>query len=166
MQSRALSGPIPVVVGHALHVSSPAQDCLTNVFRSCYKARLTSKISFAPFFPAIPLLKYDQNTPPNTFNLFKIKLPLPGMVSILHRISGAMLFLAIPLALFLLETSLASEGGFEEVKLAMSDGFAKLVLLGLFWALLHHFFAGLRFLAMDLHYCLQLAAKRAAPVSW
>lgn len=100
------------------------------------------------------------NNRPKYLNLFKIKLPLPGVVSILHRISGALLFLAIPLALLLLETSLSSEGGFSVVKLAMAGGFAKLLMLGLFWALLHHFCAGLRFLAMDLHYGLDLPQAR------
>ena len=107
-----------------------------------------------------PAPKNMTHNRPKYLNLFKIKLPLPGVVSILHRISGALLFLAIPLALFLLETSLASPEGFSAVKRAMGGGFAKLLMLGLFWALLHHFFAGLRFLAMDLHYCLDLPQAR------
>lgn len=99
---------------------------------------------------------------PKFLNPLAIKLPLSGVVSFLHRISGVVLFLSIPLALFLLQTSLASEAGFGAVKLALGGGFAKLVLLGLLWALLHHFFAGLRFLAMDLHYGLDLQQSRRA----
>ncbi|MFA7240725.1 MAG: succinate dehydrogenase, cytochrome b556 subunit [Sulfuricellaceae bacterium] len=99
---------------------------------------------------------------PKYLNLFTIKLPLPGVVSILHRISGVLLFLFIPFALYLLQLSLASEEGFEAAKRVLSGGFAKLVLLGLAWALLHHFFAGLRYLAMDLHFCIDLSQTRRA----
>lgn len=99
---------------------------------------------------------------PKYLNLFTIKLPLPGVVSILHRISGVLLFLFIPLALYLLQLSLASEEGFEAAKQVLSGSFAKLVLLGLAWALLHHFFAGLRYLAMDMHYCIDLSQTRRA----
>lgn len=97
---------------------------------------------------------------PKHLNLLQIQLPLPGVVSILHRVSGAGLFLFIPFVLFLFETSLASEEGFEAIRRVMSGGFAKLILLGLLWALLHHFFAGLRYLAMDLHLCLDLREAR------
>lgn len=97
---------------------------------------------------------------PKHLDLLKIKLPLPGVVSILHRISGAGLFLFIPFVLFLLQTSLASPEGFAAVKLTMGGGYARLILLGLLWALLHHFCAGLRFLAMDLHFCLDLPQAR------
>ena len=101
---------------------------------------------------------------PKHLDLIKIKLPLPGVVSILHRASGAALFLFIPLALFLLQTSLASPEGFDAAKRMLSGGFAKLILLGLLWALLHHFFAGLRYQAMDLHYCLSLPQARRASI--
>lgn len=99
---------------------------------------------------------------PKYLNLFTIKLPLPGVVSILHRISGVLLFLFIPFVLYLLQISLASEEGFDAAKRLMSGNVAKLVLLGLWWALLHHFFAGLRFLAMDMHYCIDLPKSRRA----
>jgi len=102
---------------------------------------------------------------PKHLNLFVIKLPLPGVVSILHRASGALLFLFIPGVLFLLETSLASEDGFATVKHLMSGCLAKLVLLGLLWALLHHFFAGLRYLAMDMHYCIALQQTRRSSMA-
>ena len=102
---------------------------------------------------------------PKHLDLTKIKLPLPGVVSILHRISGAGLFLFIPFVLFLLQTSLASPEGFAAVKQVMGGGYAKLVLLGLLWALLHHFFAGLRFLAMDLHFGLDLPQARRSSIT-
>lgn len=102
---------------------------------------------------------------PKYLNPLAIKLPLPGVVSILHRVSGVLLFLFIPFGLFLLQTSLASEEGFGAVKLVLGGGFAKLMLLGALWALLHHFFAGLRFLAMDLHCCLDLPQARSSSMA-
>ena len=102
---------------------------------------------------------------PKYLDPLAIRLPLPGVVSILHRVGGIVLFLSIPLVLYLLQISLASEEGFGAVKLALGGGGAKFLLLGLFWALLHHFFAGLRFLAMDLHYCLDLAQTRRASMA-
>lgn len=97
---------------------------------------------------------------PKHLNLFQIKLPLPGVVSFLHRVSGAGLFLFIPVALYLLQTSLGSPEGFVAARQILGGAFAKLILIGLLWALLHHFFAGLRFLLMDMHLCLDLAQAR------
>jgi succinate dehydrogenase / fumarate reductase cytochrome b subunit len=89
---------------------------------------------------------------PVYLNLARIRLPLPGLVSILHRISGAVLFLfAIPLGLFAVQTSLESAGGFAILKSMFANPLGKLVLVGLLWAYLHHFFAGIRYLLLDLH---------------
>lgn len=97
---------------------------------------------------------------PKYLNLVRIKLPMPGVVSILHRASGALLFLAIPFCLLGLQATLASPASFEDARQALAHPLAKLVLIGLLWALLHHFFAGLRYLAMDLHCCLDLPQTR------
>lgn len=88
---------------------------------------------------------------PVYLNLFKIRQPLPAVVSVLHRISGAVLFLVIPLFLTGLQQTLASADEFEAARLFLASFPAKLAILGLVWAYLHHFFAGLRFLALDLH---------------
>jgi succinate dehydrogenase / fumarate reductase cytochrome b subunit len=82
--------------------------------------------------------------------LFEIRLPLPGWVSILHRISGALLFLAALWLLWLLDRSLASETGFEAVKRYSGLPPVKISLLVLVWAYCHHFCAGIRFLFLDL----------------
>lgn len=87
---------------------------------------------------------------PVYLNLFKIRLPLPGVVSIMHRASGALLFLLLPLLLFVLQQSLASEQGFEAVRSWLQLILVKLFLLGLLWGYLHHFCMGLRYLALDL----------------
>lgn len=79
------------------------------------------------------------------------RLPLAGKVSILHRVSGLLLFLLIPFALYLFEQSLTSELSFGTLKAFFANGFVKLVVLVLSWAFCFHFFAGLRFLLADTH---------------
>lgn len=84
--------------------------------------------------------------------ILKYRLPLAGKLSILHRISGAVLFLALPVILLpLFDKSLSSELTFEEMKQLAGTPLIKLVLLGLIWSYLHHFCAGIRYLALDLH---------------
>lgn len=87
---------------------------------------------------------------PIYLNLFKIKLPLPGVVSFLHRVSGALLFLAIPLLLAVLQQSLASAESFGQTRQCFDSAPIKLLVVGAAWTFFHHFFAGLRFLALDL----------------
>jgi succinate dehydrogenase cytochrome b subunit len=82
--------------------------------------------------------------------LFEIRLPLPGWVSILHRVSGALLFLAMVWLLFLLDRSLSSEAGFESVQRYASSPIVKAALLVLVWCYCHHFCAGIRFLFLDM----------------
>jgi succinate dehydrogenase / fumarate reductase, cytochrome b subunit len=101
---------------------------------------------------------------PTYLNLMQIRLPLPGLVSILHRISGAALFLLIPFLLVLFEMSLQSPQTFARFKLVVSYWPIKLIVIGLAWAYLHHLCAGIRHLALDLHYGTELAAARAT--SW
>jgi succinate dehydrogenase / fumarate reductase, cytochrome b subunit len=101
---------------------------------------------------------------PKHLNLFQIKLPLPGIVSILHRVSGAGLFLMLPFLLWLLQASLDSPESWSRFTAVTDFWLVKLLLLGLLWAFLHHFFAGLRYLVLDLHYGTELPDARAS--SW
>ena len=101
---------------------------------------------------------------PKHLNLFQIRLPVPGLISIMHRVSGAVLFLFIPLLLILFELSLESPETFSRFKAMFSHWAFKMVLIGLIWAYLHHLFAGVRHLALDLHYGIGLPAARAS--SW
>jgi succinate dehydrogenase / fumarate reductase cytochrome b subunit len=101
---------------------------------------------------------------PKHLDLTKIRLPLPAFVSILHRVSGAVLFLFMPLLLWLWQESLASQQRFDQFKAVASNWAVKLVLIGLLWAYLHHLCAGIRHLALDLHIGTELAAARAS--SW
>lgn len=97
---------------------------------------------------------------PKFLHLTEIRLPLPGIVSILHRISGAGLFLFLPFLLYLFSASLTSPESFEAYRETVSHPLVKLILLGLLWAYLHHFCAGIRFLLLDMHKGLELAAAR------
>jgi succinate dehydrogenase / fumarate reductase cytochrome b subunit len=77
------------------------------------------------------------------------RLPPAGIVSILHRISGLGLFLMLPLLIWLFDNSLTSEISFDVFRAAVAHPLIKLILLGLIWAYLHHFIAGVRHLWMD-----------------
>jgi succinate dehydrogenase / fumarate reductase cytochrome b subunit len=97
---------------------------------------------------------------PKHLAVHEIRLPLPGIVSILHRVSGAGLFLMLPLLLSLFGNSVGSPESFAAYKATVSNWFVKLILFGLLWAYLHHFCAGIRFLLLDMHKGLDLATAR------
>src|SRR5262245_5004687 len=82
--------------------------------------------------------------------LFEIRLPVSGWVSILHRISGALLFVALVWLLWMLDRSLSSEAAFEKIRHYAGLWPVKLCLLVLVWAYCHHFCAGIRYLFLDL----------------
>ena len=87
---------------------------------------------------------------PVYLNLVQIRMPVTAVISILHRISGALLFVTVACLLFVLDRSLASEAGFDTVRLYASFAIVKLALLVVIWAYCHHFFAGIRYLFLDL----------------
>ena len=101
---------------------------------------------------------------PKYLNLIQIRLPVPGLVSILHRMSGAVLFLLLPSLLVLFELSLESAQTFARFKAVFSHWAIKLMVIGVVWAYLHHLCAGIRHLALDLDYGTELATARAS--SW
>jgi succinate dehydrogenase / fumarate reductase, cytochrome b subunit len=82
------------------------------------------------------------------------RLPAPGWVSILHRISGMLMFVLLPLVIWLFDTSVSSEVSFDRFTHAFENGamgvLLKLVVLSLIWAYLHHFIAGVRHVWMDM----------------
>jgi succinate dehydrogenase / fumarate reductase cytochrome b subunit len=93
--------------------------------------------------------------------LIKYRLPLAGIISILHRISGAILFFLLPFALYLFEQSLTSEITFDTLKGIASNLIVKLFILALSWAFLFHFCAGIRHLIMDTHRALSKESGRS-----
>jgi succinate dehydrogenase / fumarate reductase cytochrome b subunit len=95
--------------------------------------------------------------------LSNYRLPPSGIVSILHRISGFGMFLLLPFLLYLLQESLRSEISFAHFSGVVDNAFVKIILLGLSWAYLHHFTAGIRHLFMDNHMALdKVAAQKTA----
>jgi succinate dehydrogenase / fumarate reductase cytochrome b subunit len=102
---------------------------------------------------------------PVYLNLVHIRLPLPGIVSFLHRVTGAALFLfGLPLLLAGLQRSLASAESFDRLRAALASPLAKIVLIGLAWAYLHHFCAGIRHLLLDVQQGIELKSARRSSV--
>lgn len=87
---------------------------------------------------------------PVNLDLRTIKLPITAYTSILHRVSGVILFVGLAVLLYALDKSLASEEGFGQVKACMTSPLTKLVIWGLLSALLYHLVAGVRHLIMDM----------------
>ena len=97
---------------------------------------------------------------PIFLDIISIRLPIPGIVSILHRISGVLLFISLPLLLWLLAGTLDNAATFESYRAFVAHPLVKIGLIGLLWAYLHHFFAGIRFLFLDAHKGLALNTAR------
>ncbi len=87
---------------------------------------------------------------PVNLDLRTIKLPITAYTSILHRVSGVILFVGLAVLLYALDKSLASEEGFAQVKECLTSPLAKFVTWGLLSALLYHLVAGVRHLIMDM----------------
>ena len=89
---------------------------------------------------------------PKYYDLSLAHLPPPGLVSIFHRVSGALLFFPVlPLALWFMQSTLASEDGYRRFADLYAHPLVKIVLLVFVWAYAHHFWAGLRYLMLDMH---------------
>lgn len=99
---------------------------------------------------------------PKNLDLTTIRLPLPGKLSILHRVSGAGLFLCLPILLWLFQASVTSAETFAVFKAVAGNLLVKVILAGLIWAFMHHFCAGIRYLLLDVHVGLD---KEAANLS-
>jgi succinate dehydrogenase cytochrome b subunit len=99
---------------------------------------------------------------PVFLNLLKIRLPIGGVVSITHRITGVLLALLLPVALYFLALSLRDEAGFEMATRILQQPIAKVILLLGFWFFAQHFFSGLRHLLMDIDIAMSMPAARVA----
>jgi succinate dehydrogenase / fumarate reductase cytochrome b subunit len=86
---------------------------------------------------------------PVFLDLRKIRLPINALVSILHRVTGVLLIVSIPLVLGLFALSLSGPEGFSDAAAALRHPLGRLLLLGWFWVLMHHFFVGIRFLLLE-----------------
>lgn len=97
---------------------------------------------------------------PKNLNLFTIRLPINAVVSIMHRASGMVLFLMLPALLWVLQQSLTSETRYQNIAIGLQHWAFKLILIGIAWAFFHHFFSGIRHLAMDVHWMTSLQKAR------
>jgi succinate dehydrogenase / fumarate reductase cytochrome b subunit len=96
-------------------------------------------------------------------DLIRYRLPVPGVLSILHRISGVLMFVLLPLALWLFDLSLRSEWTWQQLRQLTGGWLARGTLAALAWALLHHVVAGMRYLSLDLDLGVDRApARRSA----
>ena len=97
---------------------------------------------------------------PKNLDLKSIRLPLPGILSIIHRISGAGIFLLLPVLLWLLQSSLTSPETFAVFKGVFGNPLVKIVLFGLIYLYMHHFCSGIRYILLDLHKGIDLESAR------
>jgi succinate dehydrogenase / fumarate reductase cytochrome b subunit len=112
--------------------------------------------NMASSYPKAPKRKRPKN-----LNLLTIRLPIPALVSIMHRVSGAFLFMLLPVLLWVLHQSLANDESYQLAQAVLHHPLAKLICLAVTWAYLHHACAGIRHLALDAHYGLRLNYARA-----
>ena len=97
---------------------------------------------------------------PIFFNLFLIRFPVAAIMSIVHRISGVVMVLAIPALTYMLDLSLKSEEGFQQARDLLGHWFITLVLILLGWGLMHHLLAGIRYLGLDFDVGIEKAQAR------
>ena len=97
---------------------------------------------------------------PVYLNLLKIRLPVPGIVSFAHRITGVLLFLALPFVVYLLDLSIESQDSFVRAQQILNQPLMVIVQILLLWSITHHFFAGIRFLLIDAEVGVEKAQAR------
>ncbi len=97
---------------------------------------------------------------PKFLNLLRISMPVGAVTSIAHRMSGVLLFLAAPYAIYLFAISLRDAEGFARVAETFSCLPMQLLLALVLWSLSHHFLAGIRFLLIDLEWGVERQASR------
>lgn len=101
---------------------------------------------------------------PVYLNLFRLRFPITAVMSMGHRISGVLLFLALPLLLYALQQSLAGPDAYGELLATLHRPVWQLVMLAPIWAFSHHLLAGIRFLLADLDVAMSRSAARF--VAW
>ena len=99
---------------------------------------------------------------PVYLNLLQFRFPVTAVVSILHRISGVLMFLFIPVSIYLLGKSLQSDQAYQETinQLNTFGGRAGMILMA--WALFHHLFAGMRYFLIDLEWVISRQGARVS----
>jgi succinate dehydrogenase / fumarate reductase cytochrome b subunit len=101
---------------------------------------------------------------PRFLDLTRIRLPLPGIVSILHRISGVLMILAIPVCIWLLELAVTDQAGFTQAAAVADSLLFKLAAAVILWSLCHHLIAGIRYLLLDIDVWIERKQARQSAV--
>lgn len=99
---------------------------------------------------------------PKFLNLFVIKLPPSGIVSIAHRVSGVLMFVSIPLIAYLFALSLESQQGFQQAQAWLASPPALILTVLLVWSFSHHLLAGIRHLLLDIDIGVQRSQARTS----
>ena len=102
----------------------------------------------------------QKNRRPVFLDLTRIDLPVTAVLSITHRLSGILLFLLVPLLVYLFDLSLSSQQGYNRVVTVFDHRAARLALVILLWGLGHHLLAGIRYLLIDIDFAVSREASR------
>jgi succinate dehydrogenase / fumarate reductase cytochrome b subunit len=125
------------------------------LFKKCQAGDLEQGIAITPCKNAM-----NKRDSPVFLNLLQIRLPVTAIASILHRLSGLLLFLVLPLFIYAVQESLRSPGSFAALMGQLDALPLKAVLVILLWGLCHHFLAGARFLLLDVEVGVQRQQAR------
>ncbi|MHB8623462.1 MAG: succinate dehydrogenase, cytochrome b556 subunit [Sulfuricaulis sp.] len=106
-------------------------------------------------------MKQNKNRPVY-LNLLKIRLPVGGVVSILHRVTGVLLVLFLPFALYALQRSLQDANAFAAIAARLATPTGRILLLVIVWVFAQHFFSGVRHLLQDVGIGVEKSAARRA----
>ena len=108
-------------------------------------------------------MKAQEDMRPRFFNLLQIQLPVGALASILHRLSGVLLALALAVAAYLFDLSLRGPGGYAQATAMLDQWPLRIAAVVAIWALSHHLLAGVRHLLMDIDVGSSLmSARRSA----
>ncbi|VAW81145.1 Succinate dehydrogenase cytochrome b-556 subunit [hydrothermal vent metagenome] len=97
---------------------------------------------------------------PVFLNLFLIRFPVTAILSILHRVTGVLMVLTLPVLFYLFSLSLSGEAGWDTTISILTYPLSKMVLAVFLWGLIHHLFAGIRFLFIDIEIGIEKATAR------
>ena len=97
---------------------------------------------------------------PVFLNLFQIKFPITAIISILHRVTGVVIFLSLPLLLWALQSSLGSKGNFTHLQECLVAPFAKIITWLIASVVMYHALAGVRHIIMDMGYAESLKSAK------
>ena len=104
----------------------------------------------------------NQSNRPVFLNLFRIRFPVTAILSILHRVTGVLMVLSMPGLFYLFGLSLSSQQGWDETLSLMSHPLSKIAIALFIWGLVHHLFAGIRFLFIDIEWGVDKITARAS----